>query len=126
LIYERYANAERVQELREPRIPEQHRRQAEHEAAKKAAKKMGVPFPDDPIEHVKKGDMIFENAVLAMCDMLVTRELSDAIKCGDSGRVISVIKVWVLAFRGNGRTKYAHEMLHLLHNLVNVWCDELR
>jgi hypothetical protein len=70
--------------------------------------------------------MVFENAQLALRDMLVTREAADAIKCGDSGRVISVIKVWALGFQGNGRSKYAYEMLHLLHNLINVWCDEIR
>jgi hypothetical protein len=126
LIYKRYANADRVQELREPRIPEERRRAAEREAAKKAAKKTGTTVPDRPTEHVKKGDMVFENASLFFRDALISRELTDAVKCGDSGRIISVIKVWALAFRGNGRTKYAHEMLHLLQNLVNVWCNELR
>ncbi|KAG6913759.1 hypothetical protein DXG01_004464 [Tephrocybe rancida] len=50
----------------------------------------------------------------------------DAIKVGDSGMVILVLKVWVLAYRGNGRSKYAHEMLHLIHNLECVWSKELR
>ncbi|KZP05647.1 hypothetical protein FIBSPDRAFT_703872, partial [Athelia psychrophila] len=45
----------------------------------------------------------------------------DAVKIGDSGRVILVLKVWALSFRGSGRTKYAYEMLHLIHNLSNVW-----
>lgn len=126
LIYERYANADRVQELRELRIPEERRQQRENEAAKKAAKKAGKKPNDKPLPHIKKGDMVFENTQLALRDMLVTREVADAIKCGDSSPVISVIKVWALAFRGNGRSKYAYEMLHLLQNLVNVWCDEIR
>lgn len=70
--------------------------------------------------------MVFENASLCPRDMLITRFVSDAVKTGDSGHVILVIKVWALAFRGNGRSKYAHKMLHLLHNLVNVWCKELQ
>jgi hypothetical protein len=26
-----------------------------------------------------------------------------------------------LSFRGNGRTKYAYEMLHLIHHLTKIW-----
>ncbi|KAJ7844988.1 hypothetical protein B0H13DRAFT_1541363, partial [Mycena leptocephala] len=37
-----------------------------------------------------------------------------------------ILKQFAFTYRGNGRTKYAHEMLHVLHNTVNVWSDELR
>jgi hypothetical protein len=30
------------------------------------------------------------------------------------GRVVLVLKTWALGFRGNGRTKYAYEMIHLI------------
>lgn len=126
LIYYQYANADRVQQIREGCIPEERQRDAALNAANKAAKKSGKSPSKEPIPHIKKGDMVFENAVLFLRDALISRELTDGIKCGDSGRIITVIKVWALAFRGNGRAKYAHEMLHLLHNLVNVWCTELR
>ena len=36
-------------------------------------------------EKVTEGDMVFENAVLFMRDALISREMTDAIKAGDSG-----------------------------------------
>ncbi|KAJ7899468.1 hypothetical protein B0H14DRAFT_3124104 [Mycena olivaceomarginata] len=36
------------------------------------------------------------------------------------------LRLWAFSYRRNGRTKYAHEMLHVLHNLICVWTDELR
>ncbi|KAE9395955.1 hypothetical protein BT96DRAFT_825506 [Gymnopus androsaceus JB14] len=70
--------------------------------------------------------MVFENAILFLRDALITREFTDAVRAGDSGRVILVLKIWALSFRGNGRTKYAYEMLHLIHNLENVWPQPVR
>ncbi|KAH9034017.1 hypothetical protein EDB83DRAFT_2507841 [Lactarius deliciosus] len=67
------------------------------------------------------GDMVFENAILFLRDGLILREFSDAIKSGDSGRVLMVLKLWALSFRGSGRSKYAYEVLHLLHNVTHVW-----
>ncbi|KAH9051116.1 hypothetical protein EDB83DRAFT_2627558 [Lactarius deliciosus] len=67
------------------------------------------------------GDMVFENAVLFLRDGLILREFSDAIKSGDSGRVLLVLKLWAFSFRGSGRSKYAYEVLHLLHNITHVW-----
>jgi hypothetical protein len=73
-----------------------------------------------------QGDMVFENGCLFLRDALLTRLFADSIKSGDSGLVISVLKHWVFSYRGNGRTKYTHEMLHLFHNLANVWTKEIR
>ena len=70
--------------------------------------------------------MVFENAVLFLRDALLTRLFADAVKAGDSGLVILVLKLWTFAYRGSGRSKYAHEMLHLFHNLINVWSKGLR
>ncbi|RXW12413.1 hypothetical protein EST38_g13444 [Candolleomyces aberdarensis] len=67
------------------------------------------------------GDMVFENAVLFLRDSLVSREFTDAVKAGDSGRILLVVKIWALSFRGNGRSKYAYEMLMLIHNICKVW-----
>ena len=61
-----------------------------------------------------------------MRDALLTRLFANAVKSGDSGIVILVLKHWAFSYRGNGRTKYAHEMLHLFHTLVNVWTKEIR
>ncbi|KAL1753879.1 hypothetical protein FB107DRAFT_216807 [Schizophyllum commune] len=96
-ILDTFADADRVQELREEREPEERER-----------------------------DMVFENAVLYVRDALLTREFSDAIKAGDSGRVLVILKLWVFSYRGSGRTKYAHEMLHLLHNILHVWPTGIR
>ncbi|KAH7918344.1 hypothetical protein BV22DRAFT_1075903 [Leucogyrophana mollusca] len=69
----------------------------------------------------KCGDMVYENAILFLRDALLLREFTDAVKAGDSGRVVLVLKMWALSYRGSGRTKYAHEMLFLLHNITHVW-----
>lgn len=69
----------------------------------------------------RRGDMVFENAVLFLRDALISRMFASAVKHGESGLVVLILKVWALSFRGNGRTKYAHEMLHLIHNLTRVW-----
>ncbi len=102
LVYERYANASMAADLRAKRASE-----LEDNAA----------FP---------GDMIFENAILFLRDALISREFTDAIKTGDSGRIILILKLMALGFRGSGRTKYAHEMLHLIHNLTHVWPPAIR
>ncbi|KAK1235663.1 hypothetical protein PQX77_001105 [Marasmius sp. AFHP31] len=72
-------------------------------------------------DRVTEGDMVYENAVLFLRDALLSREFADAVKFGDSGRIILVLKQWTFSYRGNGRTKYAYEMLHLLHNITHVW-----
>ena len=105
-IFENYANASLVDELRSERAESLEDKE---EGAKPT-----------------QGDAVFENAVLFMRDALVSREFNDAIKAGDSGRVMLILKIWALSFRGNGRTKYAYEMLHLIHNLTHVWPEEIR
>ncbi|EJF61026.1 hypothetical protein DICSQDRAFT_41746, partial [Dichomitus squalens LYAD-421 SS1] len=83
--------------------------------------------PFDPLsEPLKTGDMVFENACLFMRDALVLREFTDAIKGGFSGRIIRALKILALMYRGSGRLKYAHECLHLIHNLTSVWPRPLR
>ncbi|KAJ6455499.1 hypothetical protein DFH09DRAFT_1384541, partial [Mycena vulgaris] len=131
-IYEEFADADRVQELRELRVPEERRRDAELAAKAKGEKKTSTGAKTQPAAkkehppHIKKGDMVFENAILFIRDALLTREFADAIKAGDSGRIVLVLKLFAFTYRGNGRTKYAHEMLHVLHNIVNVWSEGLR
>ncbi|GLB34361.1 hypothetical protein LshimejAT787_0112450 [Lyophyllum shimeji] len=100
-IYERFASTSVVDELR-------------HQRAQCKSKP------------VNTGDMVFENAVLFMRDALISREYADAIKAGDSGWVLLVLKIWALSFRGSGRTKYAYEMLHIIHNLTHVWPKPIR
>jgi hypothetical protein len=101
-IQQKYANADLVSELRWKR------------------KMAGTTSDQVP------GDEIFENASLLLRDALISREFTDAIKAGDSGRIVLVLKVFACSYRGNGRTKYAHEMLHLIHNLTKVWPVSIR
>ncbi|THG92899.1 hypothetical protein EW026_g8172 [Hermanssonia centrifuga] len=75
---------------------------------------------------VTEGDMILENAMLFLQDAILLRDFTDAIKTGDSERIVLILKVFALSFRGAGRTKYAHEMLHLIHNIEHVWPKDLR
>lgn len=72
------------------------------------------------------GDMTFENAVLFLQDALLMRAFTDTIKRGDSGQILVILKVLALSFRGTNRTKYAHETLHLIHNIEHVWPAKLR
>lgn len=73
-----------------------------------------------------KGDMVYENGIYFLRDALLLREFTDAIKAGDSGRVVLVLKMYALSYRGSGRPKYAYETLHLIHNLTHVWPVSLR
>ncbi|KAG8752859.1 hypothetical protein FRC11_007946 [Ceratobasidium sp. 423] len=72
------------------------------------------------------GDMIFEDSSLFIRDALELQAYTAAIKAGDSGRALLSLKLWALAFRANGRSKYAQEMLYLIHNLTHVWPYPLR
>ncbi|KAJ7622305.1 hypothetical protein FB45DRAFT_992097 [Roridomyces roridus] len=101
-IYSKFANAELVGNFRWQR---------------QRAEGNDLPTP---------GDEIFENSSLLLCDALISREFTDSIKAGDSGRVVLVLKLLALSFRGNGRSKYAYEMLHLIHNLTHVWPKAIR
>ncbi|KAJ3555923.1 hypothetical protein NM688_g2309 [Phlebia brevispora] len=74
----------------------------------------------------KGRDMVFENAVLFLRDALIAREFTDAIKAGDSGRVVLSLKMLALVYRGTGRTKYAQETLFVIHNITHVWPKPLR
>ncbi|KAH9162987.1 hypothetical protein EDB89DRAFT_2116515 [Lactarius sanguifluus] len=67
------------------------------------------------------GDMIFKNAMLFLRNGLILQEFSDTIKSGDSSHVLLVLKLWALSFQGSGHSKYAYEVLHLLHNVTHVW-----
>ncbi|KAI0309308.1 hypothetical protein OF83DRAFT_1072222 [Amylostereum chailletii] len=110
-IYSKYADADFVSELREKRA--------------RATEQAEATATDTPV-HTKVGDMVYENGLLFLRDGLHAREFADAVRRGDSGRVIVILKIWVYTFHGGGHSKYAHEMLHIIHNLVNVWPKEFR
>jgi len=116
-------------------------RKAAKEAAKQATKRLDEfatevedidtaettqPLKPPPLPHIKAGDMVFENAQLLLRDQLVSREFADAVKCGDSGQIVLVLKIWACSFHGHRCTKYVHEMLHIIHNLTHVWTKGLQ
>ncbi|KAJ7264138.1 hypothetical protein C8J57DRAFT_1624548 [Mycena rebaudengoi] len=135
-IYDKFADADRVQELRERRVPDECKRDAELAAKTKGKKASTDTSPGGKKEnppHIQKGDMVFENAVLFISDALLTREFADAIKAGDSGRIVLILKQFAFTYRANGRTKYAHEMLHinafvevdLVQEHLNLWIKRI-
>lgn len=156
LIYEHHANADKVQEMCECQIPEEMWREAAQKvaqkvmckAAREAAKwasertdtsalapteiKDELPAngpqlsKSSPLPHIKAGEMVFENAQLLLQDQLILCKFADAVRCGDSGCIVVVLKIWACSFCGHGRTKYTHEMLHIIHNLTHVWTQGLR
>ncbi|KDQ32258.1 hypothetical protein PLEOSDRAFT_1034860 [Pleurotus ostreatus PC15] len=115
-IYQKFVNADVVTKLRDQCA-------AEEQVQARAIRKKKRPEGEAPkeYEHIAKGDMVFENGVLFIRDALLTREFADAVKAGDSGRVVIILKLWALAYRGSGRSKYAHEMLHVIYNIRHLW-----
>ncbi|KAJ7583740.1 hypothetical protein C8J56DRAFT_1005112 [Mycena floridula] len=71
------------------------------------------------------GDMVFENAILFLRDALITQEFADAVKAGDSETLDRCFLPLPLPLVNPSQTKYAYEMLHIIHNLTHVWPKEL-
>ncbi|OCH94911.1 hypothetical protein OBBRIDRAFT_800945 [Obba rivulosa] len=57
--------------------------------------------------------------------ILNLQEFTDGIKAEYFGRIILILKVLALAYRGSGQTKYAYELLYLIHNPEHVWLKPL-
>ncbi|KAJ7691658.1 hypothetical protein B0H16DRAFT_1752226 [Mycena metata] len=101
-INNEFTDADRVQELRELCVPEERLRDAELAAKAKGQRKTGTTQEKEHPPHIKKGDMVFENAILFMRDALLTREFADAIKAGDSGCIVLILKLFAFTYRGMG------------------------
>ncbi|KAJ7222700.1 hypothetical protein C8J57DRAFT_1440284 [Mycena rebaudengoi] len=119
-IYSKYADADHVQELCEWHVPGERKQEADRKASKSATADTTTPLP-----HICAGDMVYKNTLLFLRDALLTREFADAVKVRDSGCILIILRLWAFCYQGNGRTKYAHKMLHLLHNILCVWTKEL-
>ncbi|KAI0071978.1 hypothetical protein K474DRAFT_1605970 [Panus rudis PR-1116 ss-1] len=120
-----YANNTQVSELRQDRLDElgtQPKPSSPTQTANTGTHDSNVPVHPK----VTKGDMVYENAMLFMRDALVLRAFTEAIKSGASGRIVLLLKVLALAYRGAGRPKYAYETMTLINNLVHVWPKPLR
>ena len=83
------------------------------------------PTPDYFATSFKHGDMVYKNPCLFLCDALILHEFTDAIKGGYSGRIVRLLKILALMYCGCGRVKYAHKLLHIIHNLTHIWPSSL-
>lgn len=119
-IFDQFGTSTVVEELRWERGKEVREKERKHAKDVERAKAAGEKEPRMD-ETVTKGDMVFENACLFLRDTLISREFTDAIKSNDPGRILLVLKVFALSFRGTGRLKYAYEMLFFLHHIKHVW-----
>ncbi|KAJ7659635.1 hypothetical protein DFH06DRAFT_989361, partial [Mycena polygramma] len=71
-IYGTYTDVDRVQELRERRIPEERERDAAAKAAKKDKSTAHDNSKASLLPHIKKGDMVLENTILFLHNMQST------------------------------------------------------
>jgi len=70
---------------------------------------------------LSKRDVPFENICLFNRDCLYLRQLKYAIKRGDVGAILDIIKHVMLAFRGTGKTpKYADALFSLTVRLKQM------
>lgn len=73
---------------------------------------------DEPIED---RDVVLENITLFNHDALILLEFKAAIREGDIGRVLNVLTVWMVEFRGTGSMpKYADALLETLLTLKQM------
>ncbi|KAF8906798.1 hypothetical protein CPB84DRAFT_1744923 [Gymnopilus junonius] len=82
---------------------------------------MSGPTPDKTIP---KSDAAHENVVLLTRDFLNVIELVNAIQTGNFGHVEDMLPTLACMFHGAGSNNYSTEILHLLHNIKNVWTPE--
>lgn len=73
-----------------------------------------------------KADMVLRHSILFLRDALHLRAFLNAVKRGDSGLMVPILKTWALAFRGSGHPKYAYEMLVFIHSYTHVWPEPVR
>lgn len=60
-----------------------------------------------------QGDHVYAHGLLFLRDALLLQVFQHAIKHGDPGLVLRVLKFWVYSFRGAGSTNYARECLEI-------------
>jgi hypothetical protein len=64
------------------------------------------------------------NAVLMMFDLILLREMRDAIKFAHPTRILRVVKFWAPMFYAGNSYNYSHESMELLHNVYHDWPRE--
>ncbi|KAH9829307.1 uncharacterized protein C8Q71DRAFT_718418 [Rhodofomes roseus] len=130
-IVTQFADGKRVDRMRTARAAELpphffHSLTPWHHEQSAPQHQSDTDIPNPSSRQLTEGDMVFENAILLFRDALILRLLTDTVKCGDSGRLVLVFKILALYYRGCGRTKYAQEVLFVLHNIIHVWPEPLR
>ncbi|KAJ7690933.1 hypothetical protein B0H14DRAFT_3532118 [Mycena olivaceomarginata] len=116
-IYTIYADADRVQELRERRIPRSINAMQTSRLRRRRPKKRRPPPPTRLPPHIPKGDMVFENAVLFFRDALLTREFSER----DQGRNI-VLQNWLANPQGKLNSFVE---IDLVQEHLNFWIKKI-
>ncbi|KAK1217589.1 hypothetical protein PQX77_019758 [Marasmius sp. AFHP31] len=77
-----------------------------------------------PLSNYPDRDILHQNLRLMTRDFLFVRELENATKTGDIGRIIDISPELMAVFRGAGSAKYAMELLYFLNNLKQIWPEE--
>lgn len=78
------------------------------------------------LHQVGERDKVYEDAVLLLQHGLMYRDFSQAIKCGDSGRIELCLQFFAVWFQATGMTNYAQESLHFIACLKHIWHPDLR
>lgn len=71
-------------------------------------------------------DLALENAILFLRDLLVYRDYKDAVKCGDTGRIVNVLGYWCAMYQGTSLKNYPQEMVHFITCLKRIWSPEFK
>ncbi|RPA76124.1 hypothetical protein BJ508DRAFT_331407 [Ascobolus immersus RN42] len=96
---------------------------------KPAGPKTKTANPEDTSAMKDEGiirDIAMDNALLFLRDMMVYRELTDACKTGDSGRLVECIKYFAVCFQVTRQFNYAAKSIHLIACLEHIWDDKAR
>src|ERR1700738_1329667 len=71
-------------------------------------------------------DLAFENAVLFIQHAMMYRDLSEAIRSGDSGRIEHCLQFLTIWYQASDEHNYARETIHLIACLRALWSQDLR
>ncbi|KAG0353207.1 hypothetical protein BG005_007475 [Podila minutissima] len=67
-----------------------------------------------------------QNSALFLWDMMFYLELSSAIKAGDIGRILHILKYLTIIFQAGKTKNYGAELLHLYCGLEHTWTKATR
>ena len=73
----------------------------------------------------KDRDILYENALLFLQHGLMYRDFCNAMRFGDSGRVIHCLVYFALWFQGSGLSNYAWEIMHMVACVRHAWSEEM-